>query len=119
MRRLVCLDCSDDTGSESDWEKASIINVPKGSSQATAEELQPTSTYQFRLYAIDATGAASPASDIATLDTQVNTSHSLFRAFLMPVFGAGSELHARTQSRLLYLLIGPNEQGIGMKDTQV
>merc|ERR1740117_1532736 len=69
--KITCLDCSEDTGADSDWEKAKVVSIAAGAPcEATVEDLQPTSTYQFKLYAIDSSGE-SPASPIATLDTQV------------------------------------------------
>ena len=70
--RLKWLDCSEDTGEGSDWnEHGNELTTDKGVGQATAPDLQPTSTYMFKLVAIDETGAESEESAVATLDTQV------------------------------------------------
>ena len=74
----MCLDCSESTDSDEDWVKATTVIVGKGVGIATAEELQPTSTYLFKLFAINIGGEESAPSAIATLDTQVKQNQNAF-----------------------------------------
>ena len=53
-----------------EWDNARELATEKGASQATADGLNPTSTYQFKLIAVNEQGA-SEESDEATFDTQV------------------------------------------------
>eukprot|EP00937_MAST-01D_sp_MAST-1D-sp2_P006543 g6543.t1 len=53
-----------------EWDAAREVATEAGVSQATAGGLNPTSTYQFKLVAINASGASEESED-ATFDTQV------------------------------------------------
>ena len=53
-----------------EWDAARELTTAKGASQAVADGLNPTSTYQFKLIAVNGQGA-SEESEEATFDTQV------------------------------------------------
>ncbi|GMF64651.1 unnamed protein product [Phytophthora lilii] len=59
----------------STWAQAQRVDAPVGASEVVLEDLNPTSTYEVRVYqvakAADGAETVSPPSEVAAVDTEV------------------------------------------------
>lgn len=53
------------------WDKASRVETKPNDSKCVLEDLNPTSTYEVRLFSIDSTGKISHSSPVVAIDTLV------------------------------------------------
>ena len=68
--KYIILEVKIDAEWKGDWSDAKRKEVDGGKTQITLDELEPTSTYQFRISAVTANGE-TPPSEPVTVDTAV------------------------------------------------